>query len=310
MSEDIMILSVDHGYRNMKTENIVFPTALTELEVLPDDLRGVLQFNGKIYLENGQSLNYIDNSDKTLNSDYYILTLFSIAKELKFKGINDARLHLATGLPQRWYDKQKPSFEKYLSKYRDIKYKYEGKTYNVRIDKVSVYSQGYAAFMSLPNAFAYFDKEICIVDIGGGTINIIRCDKGNVVAGMEGSKIETRATNWLMKQIQEVVESELCNNIPDSAIITYMQEGSKDQQPKNKYEKIMQRELTKYADLIFRMLKEYRINIDLIPVFFIGGGSIIMKNFATYGDDICDINFITDLKANAKGYKVIAKLIG
>lgn len=303
----LKIIPIDHGYKNIKTNNICFPTGLTELKLMPDDKRGVIKFNNKIYLEGGQKLNYVDNTDKTTNEDYYILTLISIAKELKLQNVHDARVHLVTGLPQRWYDKQKEGFEKYLKKYKDVNFKYENEVYNIKIDKVSVYSQGYSAFMGLDNASNYLNKEVYLVDIGGGTINIIRCDNGRIVT--EGSKIETRATIWLMKQIQEIVESELGVPIPESIIIDYMQKGGINKTPKNKYEKIIQKELISYAELILRLLKEYRINIDLTPIFFIGGGSIIMKNFAKFGE-MCDVHFVTDLKANAKGYKTIAQLIG
>ncbi len=303
-----VIIGIDHGYKNMKTAHCCFPTALTKLKALPDDLHGVLQFNGEIFNENGEKLNYVDNSDKTANNDFYILTLFALAKEFKTRGItNDANVTLATGLPQRWFENQKNSFKKYLSKYKDIHFKYEGISYNVTIDKVNVFTQGYAAFMTSPKIMEYLSKEVCIVDIGGGTINIIRVDNGSVVSGAEGSKIDTRASLWLIGQVQEQVETDLCTTIPESTIINYMQYGSKDKKPANQYESIMQKEFKNYSDMIFSLLKKYRINTDLIPVVFIGGGSTVIRNFGTYNADNTD--FITDLKANALGYESVTKLL-
>ena len=54
-------------------------------------------------------------------------------------------------------------------------------------------------------------------------------------------------------------------------------------------------------------LKKYRINTDLIPIVFIGGGSAVIKNFGTYDKNMTD--FILDLKANAIGYENIYKLL-
>ncbi|MBO9144195.1 ParM/StbA family protein [Agathobacter rectalis] len=306
-NEKNVVIGIDHGYKNMKTAHCCFPTALTKLRALPDDLNGILQFNGEIFKENGEKLNYVDNADKTANNDYYILTLFAIAKEFKMRGLKETHVTLATGLPQRWYENQKNSFQKYLLKYKELHFKYEGNTYNVYLDKVNVYTQGYAAFMTSPKIMDYLSKEVCVVDIGGGTINIIRVDNGSVVSGAEGSKIDTRASLWLMGQVQEQVETDLCATIPESTIINYIQTGSKTKKPENQYEAIMQREFEKYSDMIFTLLKKYRINTDLIPVIFIGGGSVVIRNFGKYNTNNTD--FITDLKANALGYESIANLL-
>ena len=111
-NEKNVVIGIDHGYKNMKTAHCCFPTALTKLRALPDDLNGILQFNGEIFKENGEKLNYVDNADKTANNDYYILTLFAIAKEFKMRGLKETHVTLATGLPQRWYENQKNSFQK------------------------------------------------------------------------------------------------------------------------------------------------------------------------------------------------------
>ena len=161
--------------------------------------------------------------------------------------------------------------------------------------------------MTSPKIMDYLSKEVCVVDIGGGTINIIRVDNGSVVSGAEGSKIDTRASLWLMGQVQEQVETDLCATIPESTIINYIQTGSKTKKPENQYEAIMQREFEKYSDMIFTLLKKYRINTDLIPVIFIGGGSVVIRNFGKYNTNNTD--FITDLKANALGYESIANLL-
>ena len=48
----------------MKTAHCCFPTALTKLRALPDDLNGILQFNGEIFKENGEN--------KVHDSKYYM----------------------------------------------------------------------------------------------------------------------------------------------------------------------------------------------------------------------------------------------
>ena len=107
--------------------------------------------------------------------------------------------------------------------------------------------------------------------------------------------------------MQEHVETDLCATITESTIINYIQTGSKTKKPEYQYEAIMQREFEKYSDMIFTLLKKYRINTDLIPVIFIGGGSVVIRNFGKYNTNNTD--FITDLKANALGYESIANLL-
>lgn len=304
-----IIIGIDHGFKNMKTKECIFPTALTKLENMPDDPTGVLQFNGRYYKENGEPLSYVDNTDKTKTNDFYILTLIAIAKEMSKRGLEGARIILAAGLPQRWYDRQKPEFEKYLGKYRELNFYYEGRLFHVWIDDVMVYTQGYAAFMSSDQAFEYMNQECCLVDIGGGTVDMIRIVNGSVMSGMEGSKIDTKASLWLINQVMEQVEAELCTTIPESSIIRYMQTGSKEADPANTYERIMQTIFRGYSDMIFSNLKKNRINTDLIPVFFMGGGSLVIQNFGSY-DNTGNIKFITDIHANAKGYEYIAEIFG
>ena len=70
-----IMIGVDHGYKNVKTINFVFPTKLSQLKTVPDDKKGVLQISGNIYTENGEDVNYIDSSNKVSNDNFYMLTL-------------------------------------------------------------------------------------------------------------------------------------------------------------------------------------------------------------------------------------------
>lgn len=82
---------------------------------------------------------------------------------------------------------------------------------------------------------------------------------------------------------------------------------SKNDAPKNKYEEVMKEVLIRYTQMVYRKLKESRINTDLIPVIFVGGGAVVMKRFGTYDED--NTEFITDLSANAKGYEKVYRLL-
>lgn len=300
-----MIIGVDHGYNNIKTANTIFPTTLTTLEALPDNKSGILQFNGKIYSEYGERIPYVNSSDKTSTMDFYILTLIAIAKELKLKGLNGACVKLAAGLPQRWFEKQKESFQKYLMKYPEVNFKYEGKTYHVFFLDCMIFTQGFAALMSSSISDDLFDRTIEVVDIGGGTVDFIPVKQGHI--DFVNSKIDQKASNWLLNELNENVETELSEVLPMDYAINYIINGSKDKTPENEYQEIMQRELINYCEMIFTRLKEFKINTALTKVVFVGGGATIIKNFGTFNDKTTE--FILDLKANAIGYQEVYSLL-
>ena len=212
-------------------------------------------------------------------------------------------IEILAGLPQKWYDAQLNDFRDYLTKEKGlIHFKFEGETYNIRIVGTKIFEQGYAAFMTSDNAEKYFDSEVCVVDIGGGTMDIIPVVNGNMQ--FDSCKIDKRAALWLVGSIQEKLETELYHTVSDETIIKYMIDGNVELPCKNKYEEIMKRELVKYCKQVYTILAQHRINTELIPIIFVGGGSVILKNFNTCNPNNKD-EYITDIRANAKGFKKI-----
>lgn len=301
-----IVISIDHGYKHIKTEHDFFPTAISELKSMPDDKTGILKYNDRIYTEAGKQVENVDTQTKTDTDEFFLLTLISIAKEMNKMDIYNAEITLLGGLPQRWYDKQKEDFKSYLTNNgQNIFFEYEGNVYNIVIRKAVLFEQGYAAFFSLDNVDDYLTGEVCIVDIGGGTMDILLVKDG-VLQKMD-CKIDTHATIWLNNQIIEVIESELNAPISDTSIIKYITSGSLSTPTKNKYEEVMQRELKDYTKLVYTKLKQHKINTDLVPIIFVGGGAVIMKNFTENPGGT--VEYVTDLRANANGYKKMYNLI-
>lgn len=52
---------------------------------------------------------------------------------------------IAAGLPLTWTSGQKAEFKAYLSKNSELEFVYKKTTYNIYIDDVRIYPQGYAA---------------------------------------------------------------------------------------------------------------------------------------------------------------------
>ena len=47
-------------------------------------------------------------------------------------------------------------------------------------------------------------------------------------------------------------------------------------------------------------------NLDMMPVYFVGGGAIVMRNFGKYQQN--NIHYVLDVKANAKGFETMARI--
>lgn len=305
LNDDIQIIGIDHGYRNMKTANCIFQDRFSYLANEPDDLEGVLSVNGKYFTVYGDEIISTDNRVKTENQAFYYMTLAAVAKELSHRGISgNVKIRIAAGLPQKWYDAQKNDFKNFLYQKKNVAFEFEGKSYFIMIDGVSVYPQGYSAVFGAPELKKYLKNECAVVDIGGETIDIVMIENGRIV--QSASKIDTHATIWLENHIQEKIESSLFEPVPISCIHNCMK-MSKEESGKNKYEKLILEELKKYPHLIFTKLKEFRINYELTPIIFVGGGSGIMKRFSEENNGL-SVEYITDLCINAKGFEYIEKL--
>ena len=97
MTEPITI-GVDHGYAAMKTAHCSFPSGLAEYEHEPYTQKNVLCYDGKYYVVGSgrQPL----QQDKTVDENYYLLTLAAIAKEIAYRNApTTTPVILAAGLP-------------------------------------------------------------------------------------------------------------------------------------------------------------------------------------------------------------------
>ena len=72
------------------------------------------------------------------------------------------------------------------------------------------------------------------------------------------------------------------------------------------YLNIIKKEITDYTDRVFNSLREYGYNLKTTQLVFVGGGAVVMKNFSTFKQK--NINYILDVKANAKGFEYLANI--
>ena len=68
----------------------------------------------------------------------------------------------------------------------------------------------------------------------------------------------------------------------------------------------MDQQIQDFVDKVYRYQTECGYSLDMVPVYFVGGGAVVMRNFGRYQQS--NIHYVLDVKANAKGFETMAKI--
>lgn len=238
-------------------------------------------------------------STKTEDDTFYLLTLAAVAKELRRRGLCEAKVFLAVGLPLTRFGSEKSDFVKYLTAERDIEFLFENIKYHVVIENVAVFPQCYAA---VADKLQTFNKKTLIVDIGSWTIDIMPV----VDKVPDESKCVTIPKGLItcMRTINEQCVRQLNGELDESIIQDIMRFGRCEID--KKYYEIAKAEIEAFCEKVYNSIREYGYNLSTTPIVFVGGGASVMKLFG--GLSQSNITYILDVKANAKGYEQLAMM--
>ncbi len=295
--DNIEVIGVDHGWSQMKTVHTIFSAGIEEILSEPAFFDDVLEYENRYYKVGTKRDAVMDN--KTVNDDYYLLTLASIAKELKLRGSREATIVLAVGLPATRYGAEKKPFVEYLSRKKEVMFTFEQEQYRIRIEKVAVFPQSYAAVVDqIPG----FGKKVIVVDIGSWTIDIFpiidkKPDDANANTISEGLIPCMRRIN---KHSVRLFNEKIDEDVIQSYIMT--RQADLDE----KLVKIMDRELVDFAKNLFNMLREEGYSLQTTQFYFVGGGAVVMSTFGEIDQRNVKYNF--DVNANAKGFEKLARI--
>ena len=268
------IIGVDHGFGNMKTASHCFPTGLLRYDSEPLFTKDLLVYDGGYYLIGEGHKEFLP--DKSLDEDYYVLTLAAIAMELADEGLQEASVYLAVGLPLTWTAGQKEAFAAYLSRYSEVAFTFRKTNYRVRIVGVSVYPQGYAAIAQIKGQMTGVNM---IADVGNGTMNILYLINGKPQSGkMFTEKIGVyQCTLAVREAFLRQTRRELNDAIIDEVLCT----GT--------------------AGIDER---EHGYDERTMILWIAGGGGCLVKHFGK--TDPQRVRFVDDICAAAKGYEYLA----
>ena len=119
MNNKLEVIGIDHGWSMMKTISQVFVTGVKEITTTPALFGDVLEYEGKFYKVGTVRQEVKDT--KVEDDSFYLLTLAAVAKELKRRGLAEAKVFLAVGLPLTRFGAEKNDFIKYLTKNKRVK---------------------------------------------------------------------------------------------------------------------------------------------------------------------------------------------
>ena len=171
-----IIIGIDHGYYAIKTAHCSFPAGLTSYgEHEPYTRQGLLEFGGCFFVC-GSGRQPIQR-DKTINDNYYLLTLAAIAKEIRQRGLPpECSVRIAAGLPLTSFGRDKPKFKDYLLRSKQpVNFRFEGVEYSITIEEVAIFPQGYAALMT-ETGLLQDEPSMLLMDLGGWTVDLMRID--------------------------------------------------------------------------------------------------------------------------------------
>lgn len=254
-----MILGVDLGNWNVKTsEGDIFPSRYTIVENILGATGDVLEHEGiKYFMREGKLENNYDKANKETN---LILFLYSLALQ------KDRYFKVVIGLPALAYKANRESFKDKLlnQKIHDVVINKEHK--KIIIEDLIVFPEGAGAYFSLRNR----PKNCVIIDIGGGTINIVSFKNG---------KLDTCTTIGkgiiqLYNQIRDYLNATYTLKLELEDIEVIMREGLKVDNEEISFAFIKPIINAFIVDLM-NELRNFPIRTS--KVFLIGGGSKLLK---------------------------------
>lgn len=277
-----------------------FPTGLTAYDYEPYTMQNVLQYQGTFYVcgTGRQTL----MKDKTANDNYYLLTMAAIAQEIRYrKAEKKTRVVLAAGLPLASFGREKQPFRKYLfRKEQPLCFHYENEGYEIQIEDVKLFPQGYSA-LALHPEFINGEPSVLLIDVGGWTVDLMRLDNAVPNAGTCRS-LELGVIRCI-DEIMEQVRRRTGLSVTDVQIERVL--GGNPCSMEKEAKEIILGYGRLYTERILSSVMEAGFDLKAIPSVFMGGGSTIIKRHVTPQDGLCRQIFLTDVHANASGYERI-----
>ncbi len=297
-----MLLAIDHGNYNIKTPNHCFMAGLAEHSVRSPMADEVLEYEGKFWTLSGKRLSY--RRDKTQDESYFILTLFAIAREMSYSGNYNSteKVHLAVGLPPEHFGLLREKFANYFKRPHSIYFSYNDKPYTIMMGNVYVYPQAFSAIAPRKTQLKHH-IQLFLVDIGGYTTDVLLLRSGK--PDMQFCRSLEMGVITMNNDIIRRVNALHDMRIEDEHISAVL--AGKETILPEAVKKTIRESAGHHAKDILDKLRELQVDLRANPAVFIGGGSILFREYLEKSSMVASATFLDDPCANAIGYKVLAE---
>lgn len=301
-------IGVDTGNKNMKTVSQTFVSGIISSLQKPVLSNEWIRFenDAKYYALSNERINYM--RDKTVDERFMQLTYIAIAKEIMARKLvaSSFEITLGVGLPPEHLSVYKDSFTKYFKRDKYVKFEYAGRAFNVMIDTVMVFPQGYSAAIKKLQKEILTYPTVYVIDIGGYTMDVIEINRGTI--------------NLRTCQSKSCGVIEMYNNINKALRLddVHITEDSIDSIINGDTKGIfipernihLVRDLAKlHVDRVFTELHEEGYSLKSGFTAFIGGGSMLLRPYIKANQFVGKNIIFNDTNANAKGYEAFIDMV-
>ena len=245
--DDKFIVGIDHGYGYIKTANTLTRTGINEYLTIPTFKNDIMESGGFFYKVGEGYKEFIQ--EKTEDNDFYLLTMAGMAKELDFHNVYDADVHIACGLPTAWVQHQREAFRQYILKNYELRFRFNEKSFKIRLSGCSVFPQGYPGVIDDVGRFTGINM---LADIGSEVVNIMYIN--NTQPMYSRCWTERIGINKCIHMIQNAILRDFGVLMERSMIEKVLQTGTAE--VKEKYIEVIHREAICYIEKILANLKD------------------------------------------------------
>jgi len=295
------IIAIDHGNSAVKTCSHQFLSGVTDHLVRPPLADELIEYEGKFWTLSSNRIAF--KRDKTKDDRFFILSLFAIAKELRSRHEESMMnsVILAVGLPPEHFGQGRDNFAAYFKRPGLINFVYNDVPYTIQIEKVFVYPQAYAAVAPQIDRLKRIPR-LFIIDIGGMTTDVLLLRNGKpdlqFCRSLETGIITMQ--NSLIGKINAMYDM----TIEDEHIAAVLT-GRDTILPGDVKETICAAS-NLHAENVLDKLRELGVDLRSNPAIFIGGGSILLRQYIEQSKLVASAEFIAETNANAVGYEMLA----
>lgn len=279
-----MSKGIDLGNWNVKTsDGDIFPSRYSTTENLLGATGDVFEYQGqKYFMSEG---NFENNYDKASKETNLILFLYALARceRTSFK--------VVVGLPVSSYKTNRERFKEQLLENKVHKVILNGLEKTLIIEELIVFPEGAGAYYTVKDR----PKNAVVIDIGGGTTNIVSFKDGK----LDKCTTLPKGMIELYNRIREHINSTYTLKLELEDIESVMREGLMvDGESINfKFLKVL---IDEFTGQLMNEIRNYEIRTS--KVFLVGGGSRLLKG--ALSKRIIGLQVIEDyLFANAKGFE-------